>query len=221
MLSLFTWDRHHDKVWPERDPEYHARWLATADVAVARNEVIPGVVVETVFDGIDDGKQDTPLVFLTAVSGGRLDGHRARSPSHQAALETHAALVADIARRGQLWQPCGSCGKPGMGCHACGGTGFVPLRLTASLVEELRRSVTPDDLEGLGQRLADIAAVESSMSALRSEVERLTAENQRLSTPVTVEMDRPNYPTRARFSNGIAIQLVRGGGAPYLVVEGL
>jgi len=77
-----------------------ALWIATADRVVARDEV-GGVVVSTLFLGIDHATAETPrtpLLWETMIVGGPEDGDTFRSSSRAAAEACHASVVALVRR---------------------------------------------------------------------------------------------------------------------------
>lgn len=53
------------------DVDTWARWYETADRQVALDELPTGIVVSTVFLGLDHGYGGAPLLFETMVFGGR------------------------------------------------------------------------------------------------------------------------------------------------------
>ena len=68
---------------------------------VAREKVVPGVDVSTVFLGLDHGYGDgPPILYETMVFGGTLDGEQDRYATREQALAGHEAMkqrvLADI-----------------------------------------------------------------------------------------------------------------------------
>lgn len=78
-----------------------ARWFETADRHVARTEVRPGVMVSTVFLGIDHSfGTGKPLLFETMVFSDYGGDNEVRYATWDEAVAGHVAIVAKL--EGQL-----------------------------------------------------------------------------------------------------------------------
>lgn len=90
-----------DGRWPIRCEDMLAweRWAATADFRVARDEV-RGVLISTIFLGIDHGTGDKPMLFETMIFGGHQDEYVKRSSTWADAMAEHAVAVALVKEHG-------------------------------------------------------------------------------------------------------------------------
>lgn len=80
---------------PEPDMLTWAQWHATADRRVALDEVLPDLIVSTVFLGIDHRvfNDGPPLLFETMVFGDYEDDNEVRYSTWDEAVEGHQKMV--------------------------------------------------------------------------------------------------------------------------------
>lgn len=82
---------------PEPDVLKWAIWFGSADRTVAHDELPDGVVVSTVFLGIDHQFGDgSPLLFETMVFGGTMDESQVRFTTRADALAGHQVMVNQL-----------------------------------------------------------------------------------------------------------------------------
>ena len=102
--AWYVLDEAGDAV-PEDDLLKWGEWMQSrrSRCLVERTEVKPGVVVSTVFLGMDHGfsypiggGDPVPVLWETLVFGGPLDGEMERYTSVEAARAGHAAMVAKV-----------------------------------------------------------------------------------------------------------------------------
>jgi hypothetical protein len=94
VMEVYFVLNEHGEPLPIDDVEAWTRWHEQADCGVARTVVSPAISVLTTFKGYDapeEGK--APLLFVTHIFGGVLDGEEVKHPSRAEALAMHAALV--------------------------------------------------------------------------------------------------------------------------------
>lgn len=73
-----------------------ARWFQTADRTIGHTELNGGVVVSTVFMGLDRAfGAGPPLLFETMIFGGPLDETQYRYSTRAAALSGHESAIAE------------------------------------------------------------------------------------------------------------------------------
>lgn len=72
-----------------------AKWYETAERQIARDELANGVLVSTVFLGLDHAYHSTPpILFETMIFGGEHDQFQDRYVTRDEAIEGHAKAVA-------------------------------------------------------------------------------------------------------------------------------
>jgi hypothetical protein len=75
-----------------------SEWMSSNNTRVGYTEIRQGVMVSTVFLGIDHQfGEGPPVVFETMIFGGRHDGYQDRYATWDRAIEGHK-LAVDIAR---------------------------------------------------------------------------------------------------------------------------
>ncbi len=80
---------------PETNLMEWARWFDTAERQVERTELPGGIVISTVFLGLDHSfGHGPPILFETMIFGGALDETQDRYATRQAAINGHAHYVA-------------------------------------------------------------------------------------------------------------------------------
>ncbi len=85
-----------------------ARWFETSpDRVVARDELPNGVIVSTVFLGLDHNFDDTglPILWETMIFGGKHDGYQSRYTSREDAVAGHAFAVDLVSPRPTTTDP--------------------------------------------------------------------------------------------------------------------
>lgn len=92
MPNLYILDGH--ETVPVSELLTWAEWFETANRSVARNDDGRGVVVSTVFLGIDHiFGDDPPILFETLVFGGTHDGEIVRCETWEQAEAQHLRMV--------------------------------------------------------------------------------------------------------------------------------
>ena len=95
-MSNLMYVLHEKGVYPEPDVLKWARWFNTANRTIKRTTLSDGVVISTVFLGINHGTDETPLFFETMVFGGKHDGDMYRYSLYVEAEMNHDAIVKQL-----------------------------------------------------------------------------------------------------------------------------
>ena len=95
-MSSLTHVLYEKGVYPEPDVEKWAWWFNATNRTIKRTTLPDGVVISTVFLGINHGSDEVPLFFETMVFGGKHDGDMYRYSMYVEAEMNHDAIVKQI-----------------------------------------------------------------------------------------------------------------------------